>query len=80
VLADDGGDKGCAERGDATEFCEDILLGDDCTFPFPFACVTGLIVGAGGLLIAVLKSAGPWPFMNVPPNSSSRVWFCMKSE
>lgn len=82
VLADDGGDKGCAERGEATEFCEDILLGGDCAFPFPFpfACVTGLIVGAGGLLIDVLKSMGPWPFMNVSPNSSSRLWFCIKSE
>lgn len=59
MLADDGGDKGCAERGDAPEFCEDILLGGDCAFPFPFACVTGLIVGAGGLLIRVLKSTDP---------------------
>jgi hypothetical protein len=83
VLADDGDDdKGCAERGEAKEVCEDILLGGDCPlpFPFPFACVTGLIVGAGGLFISVLKSTDPWPFINAPPKSSSRLWFCMKSE
>lgn len=80
MLADDGGDKGFAEKGEATEFCEDILLGGDCPFPFPFAWVTGLIVGAGGLLMSVLKSTDPWPFMNVSPNSSSRLWFCIKSE
>lgn len=77
MLADDGGDNGCAERGEATEFCEDTLLGGDCAFPLPFACVTGLKVGAGGLFIRVLKSTGPWLFMNVPPKSSSRLWFCM---
>lgn len=78
MLADDGDDdKGCAERGEATEFCEDILLGGDCAFPFPFACVTGLIVGAGGLFISVPKSMDPWPFMNVSPKSSSREWFCI---
>lgn len=78
VLADDGDDKGCAERGEAMEFCEDILLGGDCTLPF--ACVTGLNVGAGGVFISVLKSMDPWPCMNVSPNRSSRLWFCIKSE
>lgn len=79
MLADDGDGMGCAERGEATEFCEDILPDGDCAlpFPFPFACVTGLTVGAGGLFISVPKSTDPWPFMNVPPKSSSRLWFCM---
>jgi hypothetical protein len=78
VVADDGGDKGLAESGEVTEFCdEDILHCGDC--PFPFACVTGLSAGAV-VLFMTLKSRGPWLFMDAPPKSSSNVLFCIKSE
>lgn len=79
VLADDGDDSGLAERGDATEFCDEdiILCGDG---PFPFACVTGLSVCVAVFFIMAPKSTGPWLFMNVPPKSSSSVLFCIKSE
>lgn len=78
VLADDGDDSGLAERGDATEFCdEDIILCGDGTFPF--ARVTGLSVCVAVFFKIAPKSPGPWLFINDPPKISSSVLFCIKS-
>jgi hypothetical protein len=74
VLADDGEGSGLAEKGEATEFCDgDRLLCDDCLLPF--ACVTGLGVGA-----TFMTLNSPWLFKKVPPKSSSNELFCIKSE